>query len=52
MPQTMDQSVSSRSFDQARVDAFVGNVVGDTVGLATTAIASVGDRFGLFKDLT
>jgi SAM-dependent methyltransferase len=40
-----------RPFDQARADAFVGKVVGDTVGLATTAMASIGDRLGLFKAL-
>jgi hypothetical protein len=51
MTQTIDTPTVTREFDQARADAFVGKVVGDTVGLATTAMASIGDRLGLFKDL-
>jgi 2-polyprenyl-3-methyl-5-hydroxy-6-metoxy-1,4-benzoquinol methylase len=51
MTQTLEPSAITRPFDQARADAFVGRVVGDTVGLATTAMASAGDRLGLFKDL-
>src|SRR5205807_9274863 len=51
MTQTLETSTATRPFDQARADAFVGKVVGDTVGLATTAMASAGDRVGLFKDL-
>ena len=51
MTQTFETSNTTRPFDQARADAFVGKVVGDTVGLATTAMASIGDRLGLFKDL-
>jgi 2-polyprenyl-3-methyl-5-hydroxy-6-metoxy-1,4-benzoquinol methylase len=51
MTHTMERSVAPRLFDQARADAFVGKVLGDTVGLATTAMASIGDRLGLFKDL-
>lgn len=47
----MTQTIETRPFDQARADAFVGKVLGDTVGLATTAMASVGDRLGFFKDL-
>ena len=46
-----DRATHARQFDQARSDAFVGKVLGDTVGLATTAMASIGDRLGLFKDL-
>jgi SAM-dependent methyltransferase len=45
------QTIAPVAFDQARADAFVGKVLGDTVGLATTAMASLGDRLGLFKDL-
>jgi SAM-dependent methyltransferase len=51
MTQTVETSSATREFDQARADAFVGKVLGDTVGLATTAMASIGDRLGLFKDL-
>src|ERR1051326_5509209 len=51
MTHTIEPSAATRPFDQARADAFVGKVVGATVGLATTAMASIGDRLGLFKDL-
>src|ERR1700746_2926570 len=51
MTTTIETSTATRPFDQARADAFVGKVVGDTVGLATTAMASIGDRLGFFKDL-
>jgi SAM-dependent methyltransferase len=51
MTHTIQEPAVHRAFDQARADAFVGKVVGDTVGLATTAMASIGDRLGLFKDL-
>src|SRR5207245_1080606 len=51
MTQALETSTATRPFDQARADAFVGKVVGDTVGLATTAMASIGDRLGFFKDL-
>jgi SAM-dependent methyltransferase len=37
--------------DSARVEAFAGKVLGDTTGLMTTTMASIGDRLGLFKDL-
>jgi 2-polyprenyl-3-methyl-5-hydroxy-6-metoxy-1,4-benzoquinol methylase len=37
--------------DQAKMDAFVSKVLGDTTGLMTTTMASIGDRLGLFKDL-
>jgi hypothetical protein len=47
----MTQTSAPVAFDQARADAFVGKVLGDTVGLANTAMASLGDRLGLFKDL-
>jgi hypothetical protein len=47
----MTQTIARVEFDQARADAFVGKVLGDTVGLATTAMASLGDRLGFFKEL-
>jgi SAM-dependent methyltransferase len=42
---------SGAGVDPARVEAFAGKVFGDTVGLMTTAMSSIGDRLGLFKDL-
>src|SRR5215471_19907919 len=47
----MTQTIAPVGFDQTRADAFVGKVLGDTVGLATSAMASLGDRLGFFKDL-
>ncbi len=43
---TMQQSI-----DQAKTDAFVGKVLGDTAALAVTVMSSIGDRLGLFKNL-
>lgn len=37
--------------DPAKMRAFVGRVLRDTSGLATTVMAGIGDRLGLFKDL-
>jgi 2-polyprenyl-3-methyl-5-hydroxy-6-metoxy-1,4-benzoquinol methylase len=39
------------AIDPAKVEAFAGKVFGDTVGLMTTAMSSIGDRLGLFKEL-
>jgi 2-polyprenyl-3-methyl-5-hydroxy-6-metoxy-1,4-benzoquinol methylase len=43
---TMQQTI-----DQAKADAFVGKVLADTAALAVTAMSSIGDRLGLFKNL-
>ncbi len=42
---------TQQTVDQAKVEAFAGKVLIDTVGLMNTALASIGDRLGLFKDL-
>jgi hypothetical protein len=44
MTQTIESPAVERQFDQVRADAFVGKVLGDTVGLATTAMASLDRR--------
>ncbi len=36
---------------QAKTEAFVGKVLGDTSATFTTILAAIGDRLGLFKDL-
>ena len=36
--------------DQAKVDQFVGKVLGDTSATLVTLLAAVGDRLGLFKE--
>jgi SAM-dependent methyltransferase len=46
-----DSGGAPPAVDPARVEAFAGKVFGDTVGLMTTAMSSIGDRLGLFKDL-
>jgi 2-polyprenyl-3-methyl-5-hydroxy-6-metoxy-1,4-benzoquinol methylase len=42
---------TQQTIDQAKADAFVGKVLGDTAALAVTVMSSIGDRLGLFKDL-
>src|SRR5262249_60749855 len=37
--------------DQAKMEAFVHKVLGDTSATLTTTLAVLGDRLGLFKDL-
>src|SRR6516165_10234145 len=39
------------AIDQAKTEAFLGKVLGDTSGMTTTIMASIGDRLGLFKQL-
>lgn len=39
------------AIDPVKVEEFAGKVFSDTVGLMTTAMSSIGDRLGLFKDL-
>jgi SAM-dependent methyltransferase len=39
------------AFDQARMESFVGRVLGDTSALTVTLMAALGDRLGLLKDL-
>jgi SAM-dependent methyltransferase len=40
-----------RALDQAKMEAFVHKVLGDTSAAMTTTLAVLGDRLGLFKDL-
>ena len=40
------------SFDQSKQDAFIAKILGDTGATMTTILASIGDRLGLFKDLS
>lgn len=42
---------SQSALDQAKMEAFVGKVLGDTSAALTTTLAVLGDRLGLFKDL-
>ena len=42
---------TQQTIDQAKADAFVGKVLADTAALAVTALSSIGDRLGLFKNL-
>ncbi len=39
------------TIDQAKTEAFVGKVLGDTSGMTVTVMAIIGDRLGLFKQL-
>jgi hypothetical protein len=42
---------SQPALDQAKMEAFVHKVLGDTSAALTTTLAVIGDRLGLFKDL-
>src|SRR5215831_3478314 len=42
---------TQQTIDQAKADTFVGKVLADTAALAVTALSSIGDRLGLFKNL-
>ena len=42
---------SQPTLDQAKMEAFVHKVFGDTSATLTTTLAALGDRLGLFKDL-
>lgn len=41
----------TQTIDQAAAEAFVGKALGDLAGITNTALASIGDRVGLFKSL-
>jgi 2-polyprenyl-3-methyl-5-hydroxy-6-metoxy-1,4-benzoquinol methylase len=41
----------TETIDQAKAEAFVGKVLGDTSAMAITIMAAIGDRLGLFKNL-
>lgn len=43
--------MTTTTTDQARVEEFTGKVFADTAGAATTALAFLGDRLGLFRDM-
>ena len=43
--------VAQQTLDQTQVEAFAGKVLGDSAGVTNTALASIGDRLGLFKIL-
>ncbi|HZT98704.1 MAG TPA: methyltransferase domain-containing protein [Ktedonobacteraceae bacterium] len=40
------------AIDQAKTEAFLGKVLGDTSGMTVTIMAAIGDRLGLFKNLS
>jgi 2-polyprenyl-3-methyl-5-hydroxy-6-metoxy-1,4-benzoquinol methylase len=44
-------TASTPAFDQEKMEAFVGKVLGDTSATMATLLAVLGDRLGLFKDL-
>ncbi len=40
------------AIDQAKAEAFLGKVLGDTSAMTVTMMASIGGRLGLFKNLS
>ncbi len=51
MTQTQTQTQETTPIDQARLDAFLGQVVGDAGAAMSAALVVVGDRLGLYKAL-
>ena len=47
----MSNAQHPEALDAAKQEAFVGKVLSDTSAAMTTALASIGDHLGLFKDL-
>jgi 2-polyprenyl-3-methyl-5-hydroxy-6-metoxy-1,4-benzoquinol methylase len=45
------EMTTQTTHDQATTEVFLGKVLGDTSGLTTTIMASIGDRLGLFRSL-
>lgn len=48
---TQTEQTSPVIVEPEQAQAFLGQVFGDLTGLTNTALASIGDRLGLFKDL-
>jgi SAM-dependent methyltransferase len=44
-------TIEAPSFDEAKLEAFMGKVLEDLGGTMTTFFCSIGDRLGLFRDL-
>ncbi len=44
-------AVDQATYNQTKADEFVGTVLGDTVGMGVTILATLGDRLDLFKNL-
>jgi SAM-dependent methyltransferase len=47
----MTIETNHKAYDDKKAEAFVGKVLGDAVGLTTTALAFIGDELKLWKDL-
>jgi 2-polyprenyl-3-methyl-5-hydroxy-6-metoxy-1,4-benzoquinol methylase len=43
--------MATQVVDQAKLDAFMGKVLGDFAGATTALLCNLGDQLGLFKDL-
>jgi SAM-dependent methyltransferase len=44
-------TIEAPPLDEAKLEAFMGKVIGDLSGTMTTLFCSIGDRLGLFRDL-
>ena len=47
----MAVSTPPPAVDDAKLEAFMGKLMGDLGGMMATMMAAIGDRLGLFKDL-
>src|SRR3712207_9385208 len=45
-------TTTAPQIDEARVEAFVGQLMTDLAGAATTAMTVIGDRLGLYRAMT
>lgn len=44
-------TIEAPQLDEAKLEAFMGQVIGDLSGTMTALFCSIGDRLGLFRDL-
>jgi SAM-dependent methyltransferase len=51
MTTTHATTTDETEVDEAKVEAFVGQVLGDLAGLMNARLATIGDRLGLWKEL-
>ena len=43
--------VTQPEIDEAKLESFMGKIIGDLGGTTATIMSMIGDRLGLFKDL-
>src|ERR671939_669490 len=46
---TAMQTIETKSFDEAKLQAFMGKVVGDFGAIMSSALVVIGDKLGLYR---